>query len=301
MKRFLRKRLLLSLAAAGTLAVVFHLGLSSCGPSRTGKPVVACSNSILADFARTVAGPHVDVRTLAIPLDDAHKVAPTEELKRAVGESWAIFENGLGLEPWLDDIVKAAPGEHRRFVATKGVTPILRADGSPDPHAWLDPRNAQTYVLNARDMLISVDPDHESDFRTNADSLIESIKGVEAYVTSEVESLAPQRRRILVVHDSMRYFAARFGFQTTALAPAGIKPTSQDGEAATDWLLKERTPAMFTEAGHDEEAIRALSFKNGRNVLGPLWTDTLDAPGKPAGSYVGAMKENTALIVKGLR
>ena len=296
------KRLAISIAVVGFFAVVLHLGLKLVGPSRpAGKPVVACSNSILADFVRTIAGPHVDVRTLAIPLDDPHKVASTPELVRAVGESWAVFENGLGLEPWLDDIVKAAPGEHVRWVATKDVSPLMREDGSPDPHAWLDPRRAQTYVLNARDMLISIDPDHTEDFLRNADALIDSIKDLEYYVTSEFESIAPLRRRVFVVHDSMRYFAARFGIQTAALAPAGIKPTAQDNEAATDWLLKERTPAMFTEAGRDEVAIRALSFKNGRNVVGPLWTDTLDAPGKPAGSYVGAMKENTALMVKGLR
>lgn len=296
------KRIAISVAAVGIFAVVMALGLKFLGPAGpTGRPVVACTNSILADLTRTVAGPHVDVRTLANPLDDPHKVASTPELVRAIEESWAVLENGLGLEPWLDDLVKSAPGEHRRFVATKGISPLMYDDGSPDPHAWLDPRNAQTYVLNARDMLIAIDPDHESDFRSNADDLIESIKGVEAYVTSEVASIAPPRRRILVVHDSMRYFAARFGFQTRALAPAGITPSSQDNAAATDWLLKDRTPAMFTEAGRDEEAIRALSFKNGRNVIGPMWTDTLDAPGKPAGSYTGAMRENTAHLVKGLR
>jgi zinc/manganese transport system substrate-binding protein len=296
------KRLLLSVSAVGALAVLFHFGLSSCGPSHPpGKPVVACSNTILADFVRTVAGPHVDVRTLALPFEDPHGVVPTPEMKRAVGESWAVFENGLGLEPWLDDVVKGAPGDHRRFVASKDVAPLIRDDGSPDPHAWLDPRRAQTYVLNARDMLISIDPDHGSDFHTNADALIDSLKGLEAYVTSEFESIAPQRRKILTVHDSMRYFGARFGIQTAGLAPPGVKPTSQHNEAATAWLMKDRTPAMFTEAGRDEEGIRALSFKNGRNVVGPLWTDTLDAPGKPAGSFVDAMKENVGLLVKGLR
>lgn len=293
MKRF-------SILAACVLAV--PLALSSCGPSRPpGKPVVACTNPVLADFVRTVAGPHVDVKTLANPLDDVHRVASTPELVRAVGESWAVFENGLGLEPWLDDIVKAAPGEHPRWVATKGVTPIMRDDGSPDPHAWLDPRRAATYVENARDMLISVDPDHESDFRSSADALLETIKGVDAYVTSEVEQIATVRRRIFTPHDSLRYFAARYGFETRAMAPLGITPTSEQNEASSAWLLKDRTPAMFTEAGRDEEAIRALSFKNGRKVVGPLWTDTLDAPGKPEGSYAGAMRKTISLLVEGLR
>lgn len=292
----------LSLVAAAIAALLLHAGLSSCGPSRpAGKPVVACTNAVLADFARTVAGPHVDVRTLAGPLDSPHRLAPTPELVRAVAESWAVFENGLGLEPWLDDIVKAAPGDHPRWVATKGVSPLMQDNGAPDPHAWLDPRRAIAYVENARDMLISVDPDHEGDFRAGADALIESLKSLDAYITSVSESLPLARRRLFTVHDSMRYFAARFGFEARALAPLGIAPTDQMSEDATAWLMKERTPCMFYEAGHDEEAIRALSFKNGRRVVGPLWTDTLDAPGKPEGSYTGAMRANIERIATGLR
>ncbi|KAF0246342.1 MAG: zinc/manganese transport system substrate-binding [Planctomycetota bacterium] len=297
------KRLFISLAAVGIFAVILHFGLALLGPSRpSGKPVVACTNAILADFVRTVAGPHVDVRTLIAPLGDLHKDPTSPELKEAVRGSWAIFENGLGLEPWLDDLVKSAPGVHDRYVATKGVSPLMRPDGSPDPHAWLDTQNViKYYVENARIMLISIDPDHAVDFNTNADSLIELIRRAEAYITSEVESLAVQRRRILVPHDSTRYFAARFGFQTAAIAPAGITPGTADIEAASIWLMKERTPAMFTEAGRDEEPMRRLSSKNGRNVVGPLWTETLDVPGNPAGTYVGAMRENIALLAQGLR
>ncbi|MCE9581520.1 MAG: zinc ABC transporter substrate-binding protein [Planctomycetes bacterium] len=296
------KRLSLSIAAVLVLTVCFHFGLSSCSPAHPpGKPAVACSNAILADFTRTVAGAHVDVTVLAGPLDDPHQLASTPELVRAVGASWAVFENGLGLEPWLDGIVKAAPGEHPRYVATKGVSPILREDGTPDPHAWLDPQRAITYVENARDMLINIDPDHENDFRLNADSLIDSIKGTDAYVLSVVESIAPARRRILSVHDSCRYFAPRFGFKTKALAPAGVAPTGDMEREASDWLGAERVAVMFAEAGRDEQAIRALSFKNGRRVAGPLWTDTLDAPGKPAGTWVGAMRENARMLAEVLR
>ncbi|MCC6738175.1 MAG: zinc ABC transporter substrate-binding protein [Planctomycetia bacterium] len=296
------KRLWISLASVGVAAVLLHVGVTSCGPSRPpGKPVVACTNAVLADFARTVAGPHVDVRTLAGPLESPHRLASTPELVRAVGESWAVFENGLGLEPWLDDIVKAAPGEHPRWVATKGVSPLMQENGAPDPHAWLDPRRAVAYVENARDMLISVDPDHEGDFRARADALVETLKALDARITSETESMPLVRRRLFTVHDSMRYFAARYGFEARALAPVGIAPTEQMNEEASAWLMKERTPCMFTEAGHDEEAIRALSFKNGRRVVGPLWTDTLDAPGKPEGTYDGAMRANIERIAAGLR
>lgn len=291
------KRLSLSFAALLLLTAIFHVGLSSCSPTHPpGKPTVACTNSILADITRSVAGAHVDVTVLAGPLDDPHKIVSTPELVRAVGSSWAVFENGLGLEPWLDEIVKAAPGDHPRYVATKGVSPILREDGTPDPHAWLDPQRVMTYVLNARDMLIFVDPDHENEFHENADALIESIKGTDAYIVSIVEGIAPLRRCIFSVHDSFRYFAARYGFKTRALAPLGVTPTPDMETAANDWLGAEKIYGMFAEAARDEQGIRALSFKNGRRVGGPLWTDTLDAPGKPGGTWNGAMRENLRMI-----
>lgn len=297
----MNRRRLLAVAPVALLvaaSAVFH----ACGSSRPpGKPVVACTTPVLADFVRAVGGDHVDVRSLVAPLESPHKLDSTPELVKAVEDSWAIFENGAGLEPWLDGLVKQAKGDHPRHVATKGVALLSYPNGDPDPHAWLDPRRAATYVENARNLLISLDPDHETDFRTNADAFLESLKAVDARMTSGVESIAPERRKILTVHDSMRYFAARYGFETKALAPPGVAPSEMDQSDASEWLAKNRIPSMFAEAGLDENPIRSLSFKNQRMVKGPLWTETLDSPGKPQGSYRGAMEYNLDELTRGLR
>jgi len=285
------------------LLAVLPFLVPGCGdPKPKGKPVVAVTNSVLADFVTQVAGPHAEVRVLVKPFDDPHRLTVTPDLTRAVAESWAVFYNGFGLEPWLDGLVKSAAGVHPLYLATKGVPPVASENGVDlDPHAWLDPTNAITYAENARDMLIHLDPAHESEFRENADRMIDQIRGVDAYIRTELEGIGQVRRYVLTPHDSLRHFGLRYGFTTRGLAPEPVQATPADVDAAIEWLSVKRIPSVFTEAGRDEEVMRTISFKTGRRVVGPLWTDTLDAPGKPAGTYVGAMKENIGMLGTGLK
>jgi ABC-type Zn uptake system ZnuABC Zn-binding protein ZnuA len=286
--------------ALAALALAFHV--PGCDGKREGKPVVACTLPVLAHFVGRVGGPLVDVRLIVKPGEDPHAARATPEIARDVAASWAVFENGLGMEPWLDDVLKSAAGDHKRFSASRGVPRVNQANGvDPEPHAWLDPMKAITYVENARDMLIELDPGHETDFRMNADTLVEEIRSLDGWINTEVNSLSDKRRRLLLSHDSMRHFGARYRFQTRGLSPVGIAPSTQDLEDAVNWLAEDRIRVMFSEAGRSEEAMRQLSFDQRIAVHGPMWTDTLDAPGRPAGGYVGAMRENVERIVKALR
>lgn len=276
--------------------------LAGCPAKPSGKPVICSTTSILGDLVARVGGAHVEVRVLAKPYDDVHTLAASPDRARMIAESRAVFSNGFGLEPWLDGLVKQAAGTHLTFQACKDVGPVGAANGVDlDPHAWLDPIKTIRYVENIRDMLITLDPAHETDFRMNADSLIERLRSLDAWIRTELEGVAPPRRWILSHHDSLRHFGARYGFNTVGLAPHGVTPSAQDIEAGIRFLEEHRLPAMFYEAGRDEEVMRTMSFKCGRRLMGPLFTDTLDAPGKPAGDYEGAMKETVRVLAEALR
>ena len=72
-----------------------------------------------------------------------------------------ILVNGLGLEGWLDRLIKASGAKAPIVVATKGIAPRkMEEDGKIglDPHAWQSIPNAEICVANIRDALIAVDP-----------------------------------------------------------------------------------------------------------------------------------------------
>lgn len=295
------KRSLLAAAgiAVAALSVLFHVGCPARKPA--GKPVVAVANSVLADFLSQVAGAHADVRLLAKPGDDPLALKPSDEHVNAVKASSAVFINGFGLEPWLEPLLKQAGNSPKVYVAARGVTPLRNDAGDIDPHAWMDPALAILYLEAARDMLIDLDPDHELQYREGADGAAERLRSLEAWMRTELDGLAPERRAMFLSSDTLRYFGARYGFSTMAYTAPGAAPTDEDKQRAIDFLGKKKLKVVFYEHGRNWDDLRELGMRLGRVPQGPLYTVTLGPPGTPEGTYDGAMRSNTGKIVKVLR
>ena len=93
------------------LAVLFVLIVSALPAAAQEKqekiPVVA-TFSILGDFVKNVGGDRVTVSTLVQPNGDAHVYQPSPADAKTVVDAKIVFMNGLGLEGWLDRLIKAS-------------------------------------------------------------------------------------------------------------------------------------------------------------------------------------------------
>lgn len=100
-------------------------------------PVVA-TFSILADFARNVGGERIEVTALVGPNGDTHVYQPKPADAKELGAARLILVNGLGLEGWIDRLIKASGAKAPVVVATKGIkSQQMREEGRVelDPHA----------------------------------------------------------------------------------------------------------------------------------------------------------------------
>ncbi|MGH6937260.1 MAG: metal ABC transporter solute-binding protein, Zn/Mn family, partial [Methylocella sp.] len=151
-KRYVIVGILTSLAIAGT------------APTRAQTPVklpVVATFSVLADFVRNVGGDRIEVAALVGPDGDAHVYQPKPADAEKLGDARLILVNGLGLEGWIDRLIKASGARAPVIVATKGINPQeLREERriGLDPHAWQSIANAKIYAANIRDGLIAADP-----------------------------------------------------------------------------------------------------------------------------------------------
>ncbi len=84
-------------------------------------PIVA-TFSILGDIVHHVGGDHVAVTTLVGPGGDTHTFEPSPADGVALADAAIVFENGLGLEPWLNDLYNASGSKSRLVVVTDGLT-----------------------------------------------------------------------------------------------------------------------------------------------------------------------------------
>ncbi len=143
------------------LAVALALGMMTHGVMAKTLNVVT-SFSITGDITQQVGGDRVKVTTLVGPDGDPHTFEPSPKDSAALSKADVVVVNGLGLEGWLDRLVKASGFKGQLVVASDGVkTHTLEEDGKTvtDPHAWNSAANGALYAQNILSGLVKADPE----------------------------------------------------------------------------------------------------------------------------------------------
>lgn len=111
-------------------AVVLVAGCGETGSddgANTGsgeKVQVAATLPFVGDMVREVGGDKVEVSTIVSPGDEVHTFQPSPSDAQKVSGAEVVFENGLGLEQWLDDLVEnAGNGDATVVELSQGLEP----------------------------------------------------------------------------------------------------------------------------------------------------------------------------------
>jgi zinc/manganese transport system substrate-binding protein len=259
-------------------------------------PVVA-TFSILADFARNVGGERIEVTALVGPNGDTHVYQPKPADAKELGAARLILVNGLGLEGWIDRLIKASGAKAPVVVATKGIKPQqMREEGRVelDPHAWQSIADAKIYVANIRDGLIAADPEGASAYRANAENYLGKLDALEADVKREIAKIPPGRRQIITTHDAFGYFGTAYGFRF--IAPEGVstetEASARDVAKIIRQIKAQKIPALFLENVTDPRLARSIAAESGATVGGTLYSDALSPPDGPASTYIDMIRNN---------
>jgi ABC-type Zn uptake system ZnuABC Zn-binding protein ZnuA len=283
------------------------------------QPVVLASTSYLADIAQNVAGSRLKVTSL-LPIGvDPHSFEPTPRDARAVAESRAVIINTPGFEPLVDALIKSAgrsdlvvleaaaglAGRTPRVGETAGAAddPVPgRATGEVDPHFWLDPLKVITYVANIEEGLSTVDPSGAATYKRNAQAYVQLLRELDTWIAGQVASIPAQRRLLVTNHESLGYFADRYGFRIvgTVFPTLGVEgtPSAKQLAALVEKIRVTGAPAIFLETGSSADLARQVARETGAEVVTDLYTHSL---GARAPTYLDMMRWNVDIIVKALR
>lgn len=273
-------------------------------------PVVA-SFSILGDLVQVVGGDRVKVTTLAGPDADAHEFAPSPAHAKAVLNARLFVVNGLNFEPWAQKLAKSAGYKGETMVASKGVKPRQMAaeaghdhsHAETDPHAWQNPLNVVLYVNNIAAALAKVDPSGTTTYEANAEAYAKQLKDFEAQAKTQLDAIAPHKRKVITSHDAFGYLAARYGI--TMLAPEGFNTDSEPSAKHVAQLIRqikrEKIKAVFVENMSNPKLIAQLSKDSGVSVGATLYSDALSETSGPASTYMKMMNHNLTQLVAGMK
>ena len=288
------------------MVILVCMGLWTCGcgekdegsPAGASEAAVLADTSFMADIARNVAGDRLAVTALLPVGADPHSFEPTPQDAKRVAECRAMVINSTGLIPLIDDLIEGA--------ARSDLLVIEAAAGLPgseqDPHLWLDPLSVVGYVDNIAAGFSVLDPGGADGYRARADSYAAELRGVDAWIVSQVATIPAERRLLVTNHENLNYFAQRYGFTVVgAVFPtvdgAG-SPSAQQLTALIKAIEASGAPAVFLEAGANTDLARQVAGEAGVKLVTDLLTHSLD---KGAPTYLDMMRWNVDRIVEALR
>lgn len=299
-----------------SLLVIFII-LSACalaGPAPGQDPAglnVLAAESFLADMTRNVAGGRARADALVPEGMDPHAFEPTPQDIVRITECDVFILNGAGLEGWAQSALKNIQPGQVVLEASQGLTP-RQAGAETDPqhasevdaHYWLDPLLVVHYVENIRDGLVQVDPAGESEYTANAESYIGQLKDLDAWIQSQVAQIPPEKRLLVTNHESLGYFADRYGFKIVGtIIPSvstGASPSARELADLIDRIRETNAPAIFIETGANPQLAEQIQAETGTRVVTGLNTHSVQsADGQEAG-YIAMMKRNVTEIVNAL-
>lgn len=295
----------LSMLAALALMVACRSG---AGPNQgnTNAPGlhILAVESFLADIAQNVAGDRSQVEVLVPRGVDPHGFEPTPGDVTKVANADVLITNGAGLEAFLGGLLDNLGGEHQVIEASAGLTGRIGHDGEIDPHFWLDPNNVIRYVENIRDGLIRADPEGAETYAANVDAYIVRLHELDSWIAAQVEQIPAERRLLVTNHESLGYFADRYGFTIVGTVlpsvSTGSSPSAQQIAALVEQIEAHDVAAIFLETGANSQLAEQVARETGVLVVTQLYThSTTEAEGL-APTYIGMMKHDTSVIVDAL-
>ncbi|HSB90784.1 MAG TPA: zinc ABC transporter substrate-binding protein [Anaerolineales bacterium] len=266
---------------------------------------VVATTTLVADAVRRVAGEDIDLTTLLQTGTDPHAYEPAPQDARALAQADVVFLNGFGLERFLEDRVLLAATTAPFVSLSEGIRPLRLGGGSgeEDPHVWLDPRNVVVWAENAGEALAKLDPIHAEAYRGRATEYRHELEALDQRLADRLDTIPPEARKLVTDHDTLGYFAARFGFTLVgAIVPSASSSadvSAREFAALEEAVRREGVRAVFNAAEVNPDLGRRLADDTGARFV-PLYLESLTGPDGPAPTYVDLMEYDVKAIVQGL-
>ncbi len=264
---------------------------------------VVATHPILGDITRHVVGDAATVDVIIPAGSDPHEFQPSAQDVETLTEADLVVANGLDFEEGLLDALEAAEADG---VVVFELAEPFTAPRDGDPHVWLDPAQVADAIDALGTELDALDgTDVDGAWAARAGAYANEIRAIDAEVEAILDAVPPERRKLVTNHESLGYYAARYGFEVIGAAiPSGS--TAAQSSAATladlaDAIEAEGVPAIFADVSAPDDLAQALADEVSTDVeVVELLTETLAPEGEEGDDYVGLLRVDAHRIADAL-
>lgn len=298
-----------------TLFLLVAFTALSCQPgtstNNAGKKSIVVTYAILGSLVKELVGDKANV-TVVIPNGlDPHEWEPSAKDIERINKADLIIENGLGLEGGMEKTLQNARDKGVKFITASDYITVRHVGagegipsgdpdqtiGAADPHIWTDPLTMKSVVSALAPALRQ---DLGLDVTGQAGELENQLDNLNNEVVNMVAQIPLTDRKLVTGHESMGYFAQRYGFKLVGVIVPSLSSQAEvsaaDLAALKQAILDNQVKAIFTELGTSPAVSKAIGDETGAKVI-ELTTHSLPDDG----SYFTFMRNMATVITDALK
>lgn len=258
------------------IAAFSSLHIAADQASAGQKIKVVTTLTLLEDFVKNVGGERVEAKSLLSGLESEHTYTPKPSDIVAVKEARMLVKVGLGLEIWVDSLIKNASNKDLMIVTTSNGVPLLRGEESNshdhdhplgNPHIWLDPERAKTMIRHVTEALSRIDPAGRNFYLANQAVYFKKIDAMRKKIDEQLSPFA--NRKVITHHPAWPYFAQRFKLQiaNNIQIQVGTEPSARHMAEIINQVKKEHILVIVSEPQLNPKVPKAIADETGAKVI----------------------------------
>ena len=297
---FKRRKTLLSVILSSLLVLT---GMSESSAAEKKFKVVT-TFTVIQDIAQNVAGDAATVESITKVGAEIHEYDPTpQDITKALSADLVLW-NGLNLELWFKrffEDIKDVPS----VIVTEGIEPMPIQEGSykgnPNPHAWMSPTLALTYIENIRAAFVKYDPKNATIYNKNAHDYVAKIKALDAPLRERLAKIPEAQRWLVTSEGAFSYLARDYNLKEAYLWPINAEQqgTPKQVKNLIDLVRANKIPVVFSESTISDKPAKQVSKETGAKYGGVLYVDSLSTKDGPVPTYIDLLKVTVETIAKG--
>jgi len=263
--------------------MLFSLLLFGCQTTEnapSSKKVITVSILPQKFFVEKLAGDFFEVNVLVQPGQSPENYEPSPSQMRAVSQSVAYIQIGASFESVWIEKVRAINPEMMIFDSSLGIERMAMPDHfhqdeqsdavdteheELDPHIWTSPKLVKIQSENIANLLIQLDPQHESYYRSGLESFLNEIDQLDLEIKTELKDLT--KRKFLVYHPAWGYFAQDYNLEQVSIEIGGTEPSAKEMSQIIDFAKNEQVKVIFVQPEFSARSAETIAADIGGRVV----------------------------------